>query len=194
MSLEKWSWVASIIGGIIALIGLPFVAIQLASARRQQRDAIRLSQAQVLFAADSVIAAYKDVAAKLRPGGEWTEELSHVHPTNAELHLVEPYLGIFERIFLAYREGQITEDALDDFFGYRLINIWDNHRIVNCLLQNPDQRDDWKNFVALTWVLEAHWHHRLRFHTDQWFPEEQLTRIPKKAQQIKETLKLHLLP
>ena|SRR6476660_37497 len=93
MSLEKWSWVASIIGGIIALIGLPFVAIQLASARRQQRDAIRLSQAQVLFAADSVIAAYKDVAAKLRPGGEWTEELSHVHPTNAELHLVERISG-----------------------------------------------------------------------------------------------------
>jgi len=64
-----------------------------------------LSTAQVLLAADAVIATHAEVAARMRPLGEWAGESGVIHPTDEELALVEPYLGLFERIFIAYEAG-----------------------------------------------------------------------------------------
>jgi hypothetical protein len=172
MTLEQLSYLAAIAGASASLIGFPVVVWQLFVSRSQQRDAIRLSTSQVLFAADAVIATHADVAAKLR-GGEWAGEKGKLHPSGeSELALVEPYMGVFERIFIAYRAGQIDEDTLEQLYSYRLSNIWANERIVNGKLQNDSLKIYWKRFIALTYVLESHKGKRFELHTDTYFPEE----------------------
>src|SRR5436305_34265 len=106
MSLEQWSYLASIVAAVFAVIAFPVLGWQLWMAFSQRRDAIRLSTSQVLLAADAVIATHAEVAAKLRRG-DWAGENGKKHPTGeAEYSLVEPYLGLFERIFIAYQAGQ----------------------------------------------------------------------------------------
>src|SRR5260370_37076360 len=100
--LEKLSFIAGIVAGLMAIVGLPLRGWQLFVARSQRRDAIRLSTSQVLLAADAVLASHAEVAANLRPGGVWYGEHGQIHPTDEELPRVEPYLGVFERIFIAY--------------------------------------------------------------------------------------------
>jgi hypothetical protein len=109
MSLGEWSSIAAIVGALTALIGFPLLGWQLLVARSQRRDAIRLSTSQFLFAADAVIATHAEVAAKLRPGGDWAGDKGKVHPNLDELPLVEPYLGVFERIFIGYQAGRLMQ-------------------------------------------------------------------------------------
>jgi hypothetical protein len=92
--------------------------------------------------------------------------------TSHELPLVELYLGVFERIFIAYRAGQIEVEMLDELYGYRLRNIWENERIVEDKLQNDSLKRSWKRFIALTYVLEAYKGDRLPGHNDSYFPGE----------------------
>jgi hypothetical protein len=98
---------------VIALIGFPLLFLQLRVARLQRLDAIRVSTSQVLLAADAVLATHAQVAVKLRPGGGWDDDEGAIHPTDAELPLVEPYLGVFERLFVAYQGGQVDAKTLD---------------------------------------------------------------------------------
>ena len=164
MLLEELSWIA-------AVVGFPLLGWQLFVARSQRRDAIRLSTSQVLLAADAVLATHADVAAKLR-GGDWAGEAGEVHPTDSELPLVEPYLGVFERIYIAYQAGQVDADTVDHLYGYRLYNIWANRRIVDTKLQHSARKKMWSRVIALTYVLEAHRGERMRLHTDAYFPED----------------------
>jgi len=164
MWLEKLSWIA-------AVVGFPLLGWQLFVARSQRRDAIRLSTSQVLLAADAVLATHAEVAAKLR-GGEWAFEAGTRHPTDSELPLVEPYLGVFERIYIAYQAGQVDADTVDHLYGYRLANIWANRRIVETKLQHAVRKKMWSRVIALTYVVEAHRGERMPLHTDEYFPEE----------------------
>jgi hypothetical protein len=170
MSLEKWSWIAAIVGALVALIGFPLLGWQLWIARSQRRDAIRLSTSQVLLAADAVLASHAEVAAKLRRGGAWEGKNSATHPTDEELPLVEPYLGVFERIFIAYEAGQLDAETIDHLYGYRLRNIWANQRILETKLQSESLKMFWSRIIALTYVLEAHGGQRFPLHTDAYFP------------------------
>jgi hypothetical protein len=172
MSLERWSYIASIVGGLIALIGFPLLSWQLLVARSQRRDAIRLSTSQVLLAADAVLATHSEVARKLRPRGDWAGDAASVHPTDDELSLVEPYLGVFERIFIAYQAGQVDAKTLDQPYGYRLANIWANQRIVDTKLQNDYLKPFWSRIIALTYVVEAHRGKPFPLHTDSYFPAD----------------------
>jgi hypothetical protein len=167
LSLEQWSWAASIVGALIALVGFPLLSWQLFITNSQRRDAIRLSRSQVLFAADAVLATHAEVAANLRGGWD-----GNINPTEEELPLVEPYLGVFERIFVAYREGQIDSEILDQLYGYRISNIWSNRQIVKIKLQNDERKVSWKRIIALTYVIEAHRGERFPLHTDKYFPAE----------------------
>lgn len=170
MSLEEWSYIAAIVGALIALVGFPLLGWQLFIARSQRRDAFRLSTIQVLLAVDALLATHADVAAKLRGG--WLGEDAETHPTADEFPLVEPYLGVFERIFIAYHAGRVDCETLDQLYGYRLWNIWCNRRIVDMKLQNEQLKKDWKRVIALTYVLEAHRGKRFPLHTDTYFPAE----------------------
>ncbi len=185
MGLDKLSYIAVIIGAVFAVIGFPFLIAQLFSARRQRREAIGLSTSQVLLAADAVLATHADVAAKLR-GGDWAGAGAKTHPTVDELPLVEPYLGVFERIFIAYRAGQVDDETLDQLYGYRLSNIWANQQIVTMKLQNEELKKSWKRFIALTYVLEAHRGKRFPLHTDPYFPKELFDR--RSARKIQQKL------
>jgi hypothetical protein len=172
MSLESWSYVAAIASAAIAFVGFPLLGWQLVVARWQRQDAIKLSTSQVLLAADAVLATENnaDVSEKLRPSGEWGLN-GKVHPTNAEFGVVDPYLGVFERIFIAYQAGQVNAQTLEELYGYRLSNIWSNERIVEVKLQGS-LKTYWRRLIALTCVLEVHNKRRCRLHNDSYFPTE----------------------
>jgi hypothetical protein len=170
--LETLSYIASIAGAMVAVIGFPLLYLQLRMARLQRQDAVRLSMSQALFAADAVLATHAEVAVKLRPGGDWAGDAGAIHPTNSELSLIEPYLGLFERLFIAYQAGQVDAKTLDQLYGYRLANIWANQRIVDAKLQNDYLKKSWDGVVALTYVVEAHRGKPFRLHTDTYFPAE----------------------
>jgi hypothetical protein len=170
--LETLSYIASIVGAVVAVIGFPLLFLQLRVARLQRLDAIRVSTSQVLLAADAVLATHAQVALKLRPGGGWDGDEGAIHPTVDELPLVEPYLGVFERLFVAYQGGQVDAKTLDHMYGYRLANIWANQRIVNTKLQNDYLKKLWDRLIALTFVLEAHRGKPFALHTDTYFPAE----------------------
>ncbi len=169
MTLADVSDVAAIVGAIVALFGFPLLGWQLFLARSQRADAIRLSTSQVLLAADAVLASHADVAAWLRPGGAWPA--SGDYPTDDQLSQVEPYLGVFERIFIAYRAGQVDAETLDQLYGYRLANIWRNQRIATVKLQHERRRTQWARLIALTYVLEGVRGGRFAGHTDTYFPD-----------------------
>jgi hypothetical protein len=171
MTFEQWSWIASIAGSLIALVAFPMVVWQLHIGQQQRKDAVRLSTSQVLLAADGVLASYAGIAEKLRPGGDWAID-SKNHPNDEELALVEPYLGVFERIFVAVAAGQLQGEIVDQLYGYRLANIWNNDRLVEAKLQNARLKHSWKRLIALTYVVEAHRARRLKGHTDRYFPED----------------------
>jgi hypothetical protein len=170
--LETLSYIASIAGAVVAIIGFPLLYRQLRVAQLQRRDAIRLSTSQVLLAADAVLATHAQVAVKLRPDGDWDGEKGAIHPDKKELPLVEPYLGVFERLFIAYQAGQVDAKTLDNLYGYRLANIWENQRIVTTKLQNDALKRSWNGIIALTYVLEAHRGEPFTLHTDTYFPAE----------------------
>ena len=170
--LEILSYIASIVGAVVAIIGFPLLYRQLRVARLQRRDAIRLSTSQVLLAADAVLATHAQVAVKLRPRGDWDRDKGAIHPDKDELPFVEPYLGVFERLFIAYQAGQVDAKTLDNLYGYRLANIWANQRIVTTKLQNDDLKRSWNGIIALTYVLEAHRGKPFALHTDTYFPAE----------------------
>ena len=107
---------------------------------------------------------------------DWAGEEGKVHPTIEELPLVEPYLGVFERLFVAYRVGQVDPEIFDDLYGYRLDNIWANKQIVKLKLQNDALKKKWRGIIALTFVLEAQRGKPFSMHTDTYFPAELLDR------------------
>jgi hypothetical protein len=187
LELEKASWIATIVGVFIATAGFPLLIwqvnaarrqldaarIQMDEARAQREDAVRLTRSQVLLAADGVLAHYNEIAQNLRPSGDWYG--GDDRPLDSEMKLVEPYLGVFERIFIAVAEGQIDDSTLNDLYGYRLNNIWHNERIVDVKLQNPKRKEHWKHLIALTYVVEAQRGRRFALHTDDYFPRELFT-------------------
>ena len=138
MTLEDASYAASIVGAVVAIFGFPLLGWQLFLARSQRADAIRLSTSQVPAGRRRCSRRHADVAARLRRGGPW--HASDVHPTNEQLPLVEPYLGVFERIFIAYMAGQVDAETLNHLYGYRLANIWLNQRIATVKLQRYDRQ------------------------------------------------------
>jgi hypothetical protein len=79
-------------------------------------------------------------------------------------------LGVFERIFIAYKAGQVDSETLDQLYGYRLANIWANKRIVEDKLQDDRLKKSWKRIIALTYVLEAYRGKPFPSHTDTYFP------------------------
>lgn len=181
MTLEQAGWIASIVGAAVAAIGLAFVGVQLVVAlheqrsailasAEQQRQAIRLSTAQVLLTADAVLSTHSDVAAKLANGGEWAGS-RELPKSDAQFRLVEPYLGVFESIFVAVDAGQINPAIASDRYGYRVANIWANKRLVDVKLQHPSRRLSWKLFIALTWALELERGERFTGHTDSYIPD-----------------------
>jgi len=170
--LAEFEKPAAVVGGLVALLGFPFVIAQLFIAQAQRREAIRLSTTQALLAFDAVLATHQEVARNLRPRGIWWGKAGEQHPDLDELGLVEPYMGLFERIFISYQIGQVDANMIDRLYGYRLANIWANRRIVDDKLQNGFLKEYWDRLIALTYVVEAQRGQVFPLHTDTYFPEE----------------------
>ena len=168
MNLETLGQVSAIVAAVIALVGLPLIMLQLRVAGRQRQEAIKLSGSQVLLAVDAAPIAHHKINRDLRPGGGWYR--SNEHPTDQKMPDVEPYLGVFERLWIAYSIGQIDIGTIKHLYEYRIGNIWANPRIVAAKLQNERLRAGWSMFIALTLALEGG--DNLEGHTDPWQPPE----------------------
>ena len=190
MSLENLGQISSIAAAAIAILGFPIVLWQLWVASQQRREAIKLSGSQVLLAVDAVLASYQEINLRLRPNGSWYR--STEHPTKEELPLVEPYLGVFERLWIAHSIGQIDIDTIEHLYSYRIKNIWVNPRLVETKLQNRQVRDGWSMFIALTYALEAG--KPFEGHREDWQPPEwRAWRKRKKNSATKKLIKTHPL-
>lgn len=185
MSWTSWehiSYIASILAAVAAVVGFPILFLQLQLANRERRDNAkqaedqrkndaRLTTSQVLLLADLAFATHRSVNRRLRPGGAWYK--CKVNPDgDYEWSLVEPYLGVFERMFAAYQAGQADAEMLDNMYGYRVANIWANERIATVKLQNERLKYDYRRLIALTFVLEAWRGRRFLNHADHYFPAE----------------------
>lgn len=171
MSTADLALWASIVSALVSIVGFPLVIAQLMIARQQQRKAIQLTTSQTLLSLDAVLASYSDVASKL--SSSWAHP-NEVNPTAEEFPKVNPYVGLFERAYVAHKVGQVDVPTLRALYDYRLWNIWNNHRIVEDVLQNAERRGHWDYFLALTILLEADRGCRYPLHNDDYYPTELL--------------------
>jgi hypothetical protein len=168
VTLDRAAQIATIVAAVIAAISFPLIILQLWVARRQLRDAADLSGSQVLLAIDALLAGYQDVTNKLGSGGAW--ERSNEHPgTDEEWLLALPYVGTFERLWVAYTLRQVGLEDLDHLYGYRIEHIWGNESIAQRLYQN---RSRWWMFHALTNHLEDYREDKFPNHKDRWDPPQ----------------------
>jgi hypothetical protein len=96
-------------------------------------------------------------------------------------------MGIFERVFIAVKAAQLEDETVDELYGYRLANIWNNDRLVETKLQDARLKFGWKHLIALTYVVEAHRGKRLKGHTDGYFPAELFGK--RRAKHVRKRLK-----
>jgi len=55
-------------------------------------------------------------------------------PTDKELPSVEAYMGLFERVMIMIDLGLLKADIVERLYGYRVLNIWANNRIMKVSL------------------------------------------------------------
>jgi hypothetical protein len=178
--VNNFAEACTVLSTVVAIIGLPLIIRQLWVAERQRLEAIKLSGSQVLLAVDAVLAAYQQINVNLGLLGDWHR--SSKHPDVKELRDAEPYLGAFERLWIAFTIGQIDIKTINHLYGYRLRNIWVNPRLVEDKLQNKETRDGWSMLIALTYALELEIQKGKRFegHTDNFQPPEWQTWLEQK--------------
>jgi hypothetical protein len=165
--LDKGAQVATIVAAVIAAISFPLIVLQLWVARRQLRGAADLSGSQVLLAVDAVLAGYQEITDKLGSEGAW--ERSNEHPTAKEWGLVAPYIGTFERLWVAYTLSQVDLKVLEHLYRYRIEHIWGNKLIAQRLKRNPS---GWWMFHALTNQLEEYSGKKFPNHEERWDPPQ----------------------
>jgi hypothetical protein len=172
VTLDEAAQTATIVAAVIAAISFPLIILQLWVAQRQLRDAADLSGSQVLLAVDVVLAGYQEITDRLGSGGVW--ERSHEHPrTDEEWSLALPYVGTFERLWIAYTLSQVGLKDLDHLYRYRIEHIWRNKSIAQRLYQN---RNDWWMFHAPTNRLEDYREKKFPNREERWDPPQTKSR------------------
>jgi hypothetical protein len=136
------SAVAALLSCIAALCSVGFTYRLL----RQNRN---VAAAQFLLGVDEHLKYYKDVHLKLRPGGDWHK--SDKNPTGREWLDVEPYMGLFERVNVAMRNGLVPLHDVRDFYGYRIANLVANHCVRKYKLER--EFPSWRQFIGLAHQL-----------------------------------------
>lgn len=136
MTLSDFGLWPSILSAIVSFVGFPLVIAQLVIARKQQLKSIELTTAQTLLSLDAVLASYSGVATRL--SSTWAHP-NEVNPTQEELPGESLRWAIRES--LRRPQGGPSDVAtLRALYDYRVWNIWNNHRIVEDVLQNPKLR------------------------------------------------------
>jgi hypothetical protein len=137
--------IATAIASIIAAVGLIYVGKQL-------RESKKIARAEFLLRLEELFQEHTEVHTRLRPGGDWADG-SKGPSTSEEWVKVERYMGLFERIQVLIDDRIVDLDAVDRFYGYRVLNIVDNPIIRQAKLEG-ERAKYWKNFIKLQRALE----------------------------------------
>src|SRR5689334_11331932 len=116
---------------IIAGLGLILTGIGSLTAGTQLRASQRVAAGQFLLSLDQMLLdQHNEVHQRLRPGGKW-EGTEDGPSTAEEWIMVERYMGLFERIQTLLDYDLLEIQAVDSFYGYRILNIVANKKILD---------------------------------------------------------------
>jgi hypothetical protein len=135
------------LGDALATVAIALTTAGLVYAGLQLRDAKRSARGQFLLALDERFERHAEVHYRLRVGGDWARASDSGPQEPAEWIAVEMYMGLFERVDLLVRDGLISLTAVDDLYGYRLLNLVANPVIrQEKLIRDADW---WRLFIHL---------------------------------------------
>ena len=112
---------ATAAGTLLTAIGLFITAKSLRYAANQIEQSKKIARAEFLLRLEDLFHDHLETHSRLRPGGEWAKEDGPTSPS--DWIKVEKYLGLFERINVLVNDGIIDLNYVDDFYGYRVINL-----------------------------------------------------------------------
>ena len=133
------------IGAVATVVGVVVAAIGLWYAGRQLRESRAIAKADFLLRLDSRFDQHNDVHLNLR-GGKWTGDGGP--ETLPEWAAVEGYMGLFERVNVLRELGILDIGTIDKLYGYRVLNIDNNGKIHKVKLEPPLSKS-WTDFIAL---------------------------------------------
>jgi len=143
--------VATAAGSIVAPVALIMGALGVKYAAPQMEQTKKLARGEFLLRLEELFNDHIDTHKRLRPGGEWSENAGPT--TNAEWSDVERYMGLFERINVLVNDGIVALDYVDQFYGYRILNIARNPAIYDAKLVRA--AESWRGFIELWRKVEA---------------------------------------
>lgn len=140
-------------GLIFTAIGLRYAGDQLRQSKQIAEEAKKITQGEFLLHLEELFQTHTETHKRLRPGGDWADGMSG--PSNAaEWADVERYMGLFERISALVHDKILAIDYVDNFYGYRVLNIVANPVIHQAKLKA--EAASWQGFIELWKQIEAH--------------------------------------
>jgi hypothetical protein len=150
-----WAAIGSIVSALgLALtgIGLCFAAFELRQSKQIAEESKRVSQGEFLLHLEELFQTHTEIHKRLRPGGDWSDG-DKGPATPSEWADLERYMGLFERINALVNLHILDIGYVDDFYGYRLLNIVRNPVIFQAKLAKGDS--SWKGFLELVTKIQA---------------------------------------
>jgi hypothetical protein len=117
--------IGTLVTGIVTAFGVAVAILAGFYAKEQLFLGRRVALGNQLFRIDEALEQHRDIHAKLRPGGEWSNG-KHGPQTQDDWIAVERYMGLFERIQVLVQAKVVDIGTVDRLDGYRLFNIVDN--------------------------------------------------------------------
>lgn len=141
MTLTQASELATIIGVVVAGIGVVYAAFQI------RRTAL-ISEGQFLLELTKMFKEHDAVHIKLRPAGDW-RKIGQSPGTPEEWAAVDAYMGLLERCEVLMAQKSLDQDVFARLFAYRVDNLLAQDAIVDKKLRGGE-RAHWNDFIKLS--------------------------------------------
>ena len=129
-----------------ATIGLAYAGIQLRASRSAADATRKTNESAFLLTLEDQFRHHWNVHLALR-GGDWSGA-EQGPESNEEWARVESYMGLFERLNILNRNEVLSLQYIEQFYGYRLRNVWANEIIrVEKLCKRAS---GWRDFIELS--------------------------------------------
>lgn len=146
MTLSQASELATILGVVIAGIGLVYAAVQI-------RKTARISEGQFLLELTKMFKEHDAVHIKLRPAGDWQKGNQNPH-TQQDWADVDAYMGLLERCEILIQQNSLDPNVFASLFAYRVDNLLAQGAIVGKKLVGSE-RAHWTDFIKLAVRLKS---------------------------------------
>jgi hypothetical protein len=132
--------IGSIVGAVVAVIGVPLLLLQLHRGRAT-------TEGQLLLTLVELGDEHKAIHARLRShNAKWWASTGSA-PNNEDYAELEAYMGFFERIWVLVDNGSLKLGIVDSLYAYRVANIIRNRYIRTKKL--IELASGWAKFIEL---------------------------------------------